>query len=77
MRARRQREGRFLFEDRWNVDQVPCILVEGDERTYSDAGEECVWISGAGSGDEGKRFCTIQVTSRAPACGVRRNRNMR
>jgi hypothetical protein len=57
--------GRWLPMDRYSLDQVPCNLVEGDQRTYHFKGaDEHVWVAGSGKGDEGKRFCSLQVVVR-------------
>jgi hypothetical protein len=57
--------GRWLPNDRYSLDQVPCNLVEGDMRTYNDKGrDQHVWVAGSGKGDEGKRFCTLQLVVR-------------
>jgi hypothetical protein len=56
---------RSLPIDRYSLDQVPCMLVEGDMRTYHSRGDkEHVWVAGSGKGDEGKRFCTLQLVVR-------------
>ena len=62
--------GRWLPEDRYSLDQVPCNLVSGDARTYELKGSECVWVAGAGKSDEGKRICTLQLIVR-PVNGPR------
>ena len=59
------RFGRVLPKDRYSLDQVPCMLVEGDMRTYHMIGaHEHVWVAGSGKGDEGKRFCSLQLLVR-------------
>ena len=67
--------GRWLPEDRLSIDQVPCNLREGSNKTYADTGETRVWLAGSKS-DCGKRFCTLQVAARCtngdrnkPRCG--------
>ena len=63
--SRTAKYGRWLPEDRYSLDQVPCMLVEGDTRTYHFKGaNEHVWVAGSGKGDEGKRFCTLQLIVR-------------
>ena len=52
--------GRWLPECRYNVDQVPFTLADGDKRTYNDVGEKRVWISGSKKGDD-KREATLQL----------------
>lgn len=60
------RYGRWQPQHRFNLDQVPCCLYEGDQRTYDAIGDDKqVWIAGSGKGDEGKRFCTLQLCIRA------------
>ena len=57
--------GRWQPQDRLNLDQVPCCLNEGDQRTYDEiGGKKQVWIAGSGKGDDGKRFCTLQLCIR-------------
>ena len=64
--SRRAKYGRWLPEDRYSLDQVPCMLVEGDTRTYHFKGaNQHVWVAGSGKGDEGKRFCTLQLIVRS------------
>ena len=59
------RFGRWEPRDRYSLDQVPCMLVEGDKRTYHFKGaNEHVWVAGSGKGDEGKRFCSLQILAR-------------
>jgi hypothetical protein len=54
--------GRWLPQDRFSLDQVPCNMVEGDMRTYNEKGDKVhVWVAGAGNGDESKRYCTLQL----------------
>ena len=63
--SRTAKYGRWLPEDRYSLGQVPCMLVEGDTRTYHFKGaNEHVWVAGSGKGDEGKRFCTLQLIVR-------------
>ncbi|KAJ1449424.1 hypothetical protein M885DRAFT_572767 [Pelagophyceae sp. CCMP2097] len=46
--------GRWLPQNRYSLDQVPCNMVEGDQRTYHPRGaNEHVWVAGAGNGVEG------------------------
>ena len=60
------RQGRWLFEDRFNLDQMSCNPVNGDVRTYNAKGDkEAVWVAGPGKGDDGKRFCSLQICIRA------------
>jgi hypothetical protein len=41
------------------------MLVEGDKRTYHFKGaNKHGWVAGSGKGDEGKRFCTLQLMVR-------------
>ena len=67
--------GRWLPEDRWSIDQVPCNLREGSNKTYADTGDKRIWLAGSKT-DCGKRFCTLQVGARCangdrkkPRCG--------
>ena len=54
--------GRWLPEDRFSGDQVPCNLRERGTHTYADTGSKRVWLVGT-KADCGKRFCTLQVTA--------------
>ncbi|KAK3273295.1 hypothetical protein CYMTET_18458 [Cymbomonas tetramitiformis] len=57
--------GRFRFQNRFNVDQVPLPFVVGDfEHTIDDKGAKDVWIRQPGSGLE-KRQATLQICIRA------------
>ncbi|KAK3270496.1 hypothetical protein CYMTET_21107 [Cymbomonas tetramitiformis] len=57
--------GRFLFRNRFNVDQVPLPFVVGDfEHTVDEKGAKDVWIRQPGSGLE-KRQATLQICIRA------------
>ena len=64
----RRKFGRWLPQDRYSLDQVPCNLVEGDGRTYHFKGaDENVWIASNGKTDEHKRFCTLQLSVKVNA----------
>ena len=66
--SKRAMYGRWLLEDRYSLDQVPCMLVEGDTRTYHFKGaDQHVWVASSGKMDEGKRFCTLQLVARMTA----------
>lgn len=56
--------GRWLPRNRLAVDQVPCNLRAGGDRTYEDKGAKRVWLAGSPA-DDGKRFCTLYVIARA------------
>ena len=63
--SEKDRQGRWLFKDRYSLDQVPCSLVNGDVRTYNAKGDkEAAWVAGSGKGDDGKRFCSLQICIR-------------
>jgi len=58
-------QGRWHNVDRYSLDQVPCNLVNGDARTYNTKGGNVpVWVAGSGKGDDGKRFCSLQLCIR-------------
>ena len=56
--------GRWLPEQRYNVDQVPLPFVIGQEKTYEVSGSKQVWISQPSSGLD-KRQATLQLCIRA------------
>ena len=52
-------------ENRYSLDQVPCMLEEGDGSTYHFKGaKQHVWVASFGKGDAGKRYCTFQLIAR-------------
>ena len=55
--------GRWLPENRFNVDQVLFTLSDGSKETYEDVGEGRVWICGSKKGDD-KREATLQLCVR-------------
>ena len=55
--------GRFPWENRFNVDQVPCPLENGIDSTYEERGKTHVRIQSCGS-NATKRFCTLQIMMR-------------
>ena len=60
-----ERFGRWLPENRYSLDQVPCMLEEGDGSTYHFKGaKQHVWVASFGKGDAGKRYCTFQLIVR-------------
>ncbi|KAK3243212.1 hypothetical protein CYMTET_47121 [Cymbomonas tetramitiformis] len=62
---RHRSQGRFLFKNRLNVDQVPLPFVVGDyEHTIEEKGAQNVWIRQPGSGLE-KRQANLQIAIRA------------
>lgn len=56
--------GRWLPRNRLSHDQVGCNLRAGLQNTYEEKGSKRVWIAGA-KADDGKRFCTFNITTRA------------
>lgn len=57
--------GRFIPENRYNVDQVPCPFGLSDDKTIEEKGTKTVQIRGCSSIDTEKRMCTLQVLIRA------------
>ncbi len=55
--------GRFLPENRYNVDQVPLPFVVNQGQTYADRGSKQVWVSQPSSGLD-KRQATLQLCIR-------------
>jgi hypothetical protein len=56
--------GRWLPRNRLSHDQVGINLREGLQHTYDEKGAKRVWIAGSPA-DDGKRFATLNITSRA------------
>ena len=56
--------GRWLPEQRYNVDQVPLPFVIGQEKTYESSGSKQVWVSQPSSGLD-KRQATLQLCIKA------------
>jgi hypothetical protein len=56
--------GRWLPRNRLSHDQVGCNLRAGLQNTYNEKGAKRVWIAG-GKADDGKRFCTFNISARA------------
>ena len=56
--------GRWLPHNRLSHDQVGANLRAGLQNTYDEKGAKRVWIAG-GKADDGKRFCTFNITTRA------------
>ena len=52
----RRKFGRWLPQDRYSLDQVPCNLVEGDRHTYHFRGDERVWIASWTNTNASARF---------------------
>ena len=57
--------GRWLPNDRYNIDQVPLPFVIGQEKTYEISGSKNVWVSQPSTGLD-KRQATLQLCIRAP-----------
>lgn len=57
------RWGRWLPENRFNVDQVPFCLSETQSSTYEEKGAKRVWVVGARTSDD-KREGSLQVCIR-------------
>lgn len=57
--------GRYLPENRYNVDQVPCPFGFCDDTTIEEIGAKTVQIRGCATTDTEKRMCTLQVCIRA------------
>ena len=67
--------GRFLPRNQLRVDQVPCNLFEGSQKTYSKKRSKGIWIAGT-KADSGKSFHTLQICARAdPDTSVGRENN--
>ena len=56
--------GRWLPQNRYNVDQVPLPFVIDQDKTYEVKGSEQVWVSQPSSGLD-KRQATLQLCIRA------------
>ena len=56
--------GRWLPQNRYNVDQVPLSFVIDQDKTYEVKGSEQVWVSQPSSGLD-KRQATLQLCIRA------------
>ena len=56
--------GCWLPHNRLSHDQVGANLRAGLQNTYDEKGAKRVWIAG-GKADDGKRFCTFNITTRA------------
>jgi hypothetical protein len=57
--------GRYLPENRYNVDQVPCPFGFSDDKTIEQKGAATVQIRGCATTDTEKRMCTLQLLIRA------------
>ena len=55
-----EKYGRWLPENRFNVDQVPLPFVVGQDTTYATTGSEQVWVSQPSRGLK-KRQATLQL----------------
>ena len=59
-----QKFGRWLPENRYNIDQVPLPFVVNQDKTYEVEGSKHVWVSQPSSGLD-KRQATLQLCIRA------------
>ena len=53
--------GQWALHQIANMDQTPLPFSFRDGETYTDTGEQSVWVRGGGSGLD-KRHCTVQLT---------------
>jgi hypothetical protein len=54
-------QGRFLYANRFNFDEVPLAFIPGQTHTYADKGSKTVTIRSPGSGALTKRLGTLVV----------------